>query len=196
MNFDLREYKNDLRSRSKEMRRNLDPDQKKVLDNAVFNRIISSSAYKNCKTLLTYVSTDIEVDTRALIKYAADDGKNVAVPKCIPESRLMEFYYIKSVDELQPGTFSVPEPVGGVPARKFKAALCIVPGLVFDMRGYRLGYGKGYYDRFLADHPDMTLMGLCYCCCTVQSLINGKFDKQVDFLTTEKYIKTFTEGAY
>lgn len=196
MDFDLREYKNQLRSRAKELRRGLSVREKKAMDTAVLKRIISSPAYRQCRTLLTYVSTDIEVDTRALIEYAVSDGKRVAVPKCIPNSVLMDFFYIKSINELSPGTFSVPEPAdGGSPLKNFKGALCIVPGLVFDMKGFRLGYGKGYYDRFLAAHPHMRLMGLCYCKCTVQSLVSGRFDRPVDLLATEKYIKTFTEGA-
>lgn len=196
MDFNLKEYKNQLRSQAKELRRGLSRDEKKALDAAVLKRIVFSPAYKQCRTLLTYVSTDIEVDTRALIEYAFSDGKMVAVPKCVPNTALMDFFYIKSIDELRPGTFSVPEPVdSGMPLKNFKGALCIVPGLMFDMNGFRLGYGKGYYDRFLAAHPHMRLMGLCYCRCTVQSLVSGRFDRPVDLLATEKYIKTFTEGA-
>lgn len=195
MCFDLREYKSELRSRFKNMRKAMLPEEKQRLDSAVFRRVIGSAAYKRCSLLLTYVSTDIEVDTAELIRQALADGKRVAVPRCISGTRLMDFYYITAMDDLEPGSFGVLEPITDKCRKtaEFDGALCIVPGLSFDMKGFRLGYGKGYYDRFLSAHPNMTLMGLCYCRCTVSELIVGRFDKPVDYLATEKYIRTFTK---
>lgn len=173
------------------------PEEKQRMDSAVFRRVIGSAAYKRCSSLLTYVSTDIEVDTIELIKQALADGKSVSVPRCISGTRLMDFYYITSLDDLEPGSFGVLEPRTDICRKttEFDGALCIVPGLSFDMKGFRLGYGKGYYDRFLSAHPDMYLMGLCYCRCTVSGLISGRFDKPVDSLATDKYIKTFSKGG-
>lgn len=196
MGFDLREYKSELRSRFKTIRKEMSPEEKQKCDSAVFRRVISSSEYKRCSLLLTYVSTDIEVDTMALIGQALADGKKVAVPRCISGTRLMDFYYISSPDDLEPGSFGVLEPRTDICRKtaEFDGALCIVPGLSFDMQGFRLGYGKGYYDRFLSAHPNMYLLGLCYCRCTVQELISGRFDKPVDSLATDKYYKTFSNS--
>lgn len=109
----------------------------------------------------------------------------------------MEFYFIKSMDDLEKGTFGVlePAPEKCVKAYAFEKALCIVPGLSFDMKGYRLGYGKGYYDRFLSAHPRLVKMGLCYCSCTCNELIHGRFDVCADMLATEKYLRKCSDQS-
>ena len=189
--FDIREYKKGLRSKYKQIRIDMSPDLKQKLDDSIFKKIISTDAYKKCNVLLTYVSTQIEVDTMQLIKYAIADGKTVAVPKCVDGTRDMIFYIITSLDQLEPGAFSVMEPV---PERcnelmEFNGAVCIVPALAYDMEGYRLGYGKGYYDRFLSVHKGMYNIGIEYCSCTASKLIRGRFDVPSDMIITEKYVK-------
>lgn len=187
----LKEYKITLRKKFKEIRFNFTPTQKALMDDKIFSRLTSTKAYKECGVLLTYVSTDIEVDTRKLIRTALSEGKIVAVPKCIDGTRNMKFYIIHSFDDLEVATFSVLEPKVAQCEEllEFRNALCIVPGLAFDMSGYRLGYGKGYYDRFLNRAEGMTNIGLCYCSCTVNRLSYGKFDVPVNMLITEKYIR-------
>ncbi|MGN0642662.1 MAG: 5-formyltetrahydrofolate cyclo-ligase [Huintestinicola sp.] len=188
---DIREYKKALRAKFKDIRRNMMPEEKAAKDKMIFDRIVKSNAYKQASVVLTYVSTDIEVDTTALIRQAVADKKRVAVPRCIEGTRDMDFYFITSLDDLEPGSFSVLEPVVSkcVKAYAFETALCIVPGLSFDMTGYRLGYGKGYYDRFLSAHPKLYKMGICYCSCTVNELLHGRFDVRSDAVVTEKYIR-------
>lgn len=185
----LREHKISLRKKFKEIRFSFTPAQKADMDERIFSRLIATKAYRDCKVLLTYVSTDIEVDTRKLILHALADGKTVAVPKCIDGTRNMKFYIIHSFDDLEVATFSVLEPKVQqcTELLDFKGALCIVPGLAFDMNGYRLGYGKGYYDRFLNRAEGLLNYGLCYCSCTVNRLAYGKFDVPVNTLITEKY---------
>ncbi len=196
MSFDIREYKTELRSRFKAERAAMTAEEKKLLDEKILSRILSSKAYEAADTVLTYVSTDIEVDTHGLIAQAVKDGKRVAVPKCISGTRLMDFYFISGMEQLESGAFSVLEPRVDIceKAHDFETALCIVPGLSFDMDGFRLGYGKGYYDRFLSAHPNMHRMGLCYCRCTVQKLISGRFDMPVNTLVTDKYTKLIANG--
>ncbi len=187
---DIREYKNSLRAKYKDIRKNFLNDQKSIADNKILNNIVSLSCYKECETLLTFVSTKIEVDTFSLIKKALKDGKKVAVPKCIDNTRLMDFYLIESLDQLEVATFSVLEPIISKCEKltDFSNSICLVPGLAFDQYGYRLGYGKGYYDRFLSNYSCKRI-GICYCNCTLNRLINGRFDQKVDLLITEKYIK-------
>lgn len=189
---DIRQYKNELRSKYKSIRKNLTDKEKDKLDNDIFNKVITSNAFKKSDTIITYVSTDIEIDTRKLIELSLKSGKTVAVPKCIDGTRNMKFYEINSFDDLEIATFSVLEPKTNV-CKEFndfnEKCLCIVPGMVYDLNGYRLGYGKGYYDRFLSQHKKMIKMGLCYCNCTINKLISGRFDVSVDYLVTEKYIK-------
>lgn len=187
---DIREYKNNLRQKYKDIRKSMTEKQKNSSDLKILSNITSLKAYKQCSLVLTFVSTSIEVNTINLIKQALSDGKTVAVPKCIDGTRLMQFYIIESLDQLEVATFSVLEPIVSVctPLNEFDNSICIVPGLVFDLNGYRLGYGKGYYDRFLSKYNGTTI-GICYCNCTVNKLINGKFDRKVDLLVTDKYKK-------
>lgn len=188
---DIREYKKELRERFKGWRKGLSVVDKTRRDIQILTRLTSTSVYKSCKVLLTYVSTPIEVDTRGLIERAISDGKTVAVPKCINGTRDMKFYIIKSMADLEPGTFSVLEPIVGKckELTQFRGSLCIVPGLAFDMDGYRLGYGKGYYDRFLDSTDGILKAGVCYCACTMNKLIRGKYDMPVDIIITEKYTR-------
>lgn len=190
---DIREYKKNLRTLCKQKRKNMSPEEKAKRDNGIFERIISSGAYKNAEIILTYVSTAIEVDTVRLINTALSDNKRVAVPRCVDGTREMDFYFISSLDDLEKHTFGVLEPIPEKceKAYGFENALCIIPGLAFDMAGYRLGYGGGYYDRFLSAHPRLVKMGICYCSCTVNSLVHGRFDICSDMLVTDKYVKKF-----
>ena len=148
--------------------------------------------YQQAELVLTYVSTAIEVDTRALIERALADGKRVAVPRCTPGKIDMKFYLIGSLSELEPGAFGVlePNPEKSRELRRYDRSVCILPGLGFDLQGYRLGYGKGYYDRFLARYPGKNV-GVCYNICMKTLLPHGRYDKMVDVLVTEKFVKRF-----
>ncbi len=187
---DIREYKASLRKKVREKRGSMSPQTKAELDKGILDNITRLRQYKQNKTVLTYVSTSIEVDTIALIERAFRDNKRVAVPRCVENSREMEFYYITSLDELEPRTFGVLEPV----KEKCElltdctAGLCIVPGLAFDFQGYRLGYGKGYYDRFLGRFSGDTV-GICYSSCVVWKLPHSYYDRNAKLLVTEKYIR-------
>lgn len=187
---DIRPIKARLREDCKAWRRGLAPAEKAAMDRAITRRVTALWQYKESDLLLTYVSTAIEVDTAAIIRQALADGKRVAVPRCVPGTRLMEFYRIDSPDELEPGTFGVPEPAPD-PARlltNFEKGLCLVPALCYDWKGYRLGYGKGYYDRFLANFGGH-MVGICYSHCIRRSLPHGRYDRPVELLVTERYLR-------
>lgn len=190
--IDIREHKKNLRLSLKQKRNDMSSSEKESKSNSITTKIISTSWYKNSDTILVYVSTEIEVDTKELIKYALNNGKKVAVPRCIPGTCEMDFYYISSLDDLETGTFSVLEPVieKCQKVEIFDNVLSIVPGLAFDLEGYRIGYGKGYYDRFLSKHRNMFNIGICFCNCIVTKLYRGRFDVSVNALITEKFIKT------
>ena len=103
---DIREEKAALRSKCKLLRSQFTEEEKKSLDMRIFNRLTNLWRYRDCETLLTYVSAGIEVDTRALIEDALKRSKKVAVPRCIPGLHEMEFYYITSFDDLQQGAYT------------------------------------------------------------------------------------------
>lgn len=163
-------------------------NRKALADHRIAVRLRSLLCYRRAKTVLVYVSMPIEVDTREIISKALSDGKRVAVPRCVPGTREMEFYLIESLDELSPGTFGVLEPVPnpGRLLRDFSHSICVVPALACDRNGYRLGYGGGYYDRFLRDYPGEKVL-ILYKCCLVAHLWHGRFDVPVDRIVTEYF---------
>jgi 5-formyltetrahydrofolate cyclo-ligase len=188
---DIRSVKSNLREYYKTIRLEMTDMQKSEMDGLITQRITGLWQYKKCQTLLTYVSKDIEVDTINLINLALAEGKTVAVPRCIDGTRNMEFYQINSLeDDLLPGTFGVmePEPQKCVKLTNYSNSLCIVPALCYDWKGFRLGYGKGYYDRFL-DTYNGFIVGIVYSNCVRRSLPHGRFDRPVNLLVTENYIR-------
>lgn len=192
----IREIKINLRARYRQFRERLGEDQKIALDSTIQSRLLALREYAAADTIFTYVSKPIEVDTIALIKAALANHKLVAVPRCVPNTYDMQFYYITSLDDLEKGSFGVLEPMVSQchPVTDFSRGFCIVPGLSFDAQGYRLGYGKGYYDRFLAEFGGDTV-GICYSGCVQWNLPHGYYDRPVDILITEKYIRRVAKQA-
>ncbi len=186
----IKEIKMNLRARYRQFRVGLSEEQKINLDSTMQSRVLALREYAVADTIFTYVSKSIEVDTIALIKAALANHKLVAVPRCVPDTFDMEFYYITSLDDLEKGSFGVlePNPSQCCLVTDYSKGFCIVPGLSFDAQGYRLGYGKGYYDRFLAEFKGDTV-GICYVGCVQWNLPHGYYDKPVDILITEKYIR-------
>jgi 5-formyltetrahydrofolate cyclo-ligase len=184
----LKNRKTELRAKHRRFRQKCPPEIKSTLDQKLTAAFLSLDEYKSCKTLFAFVSSDIEVDTSEIIKSAFANGKRVAVPKCRNKKGLMDFYYINSTADLKRGAFNILEPDADICEKvtSFDEGLCIVPGLCFDKYGYRLGFGKGYYDRFLDEFSGISV-GLCYSKCIEQKLPVGAYDKPVDILITEKY---------
>lgn len=195
--IDIRPVKNELRNASKLYRQGLGQDEKARFDKKIQNKFLNMWQYRESDVILIYVATDIEVETRLIIETAWKDNKTVAVPRCVDGTREMEFYIIDSFSVLERHTFGVLEPIPEKCEKleDFSSGLCIVPALVFDTDGYRLGYGGGYYDRFLSKFGGETV-GLCYNECVKQSLPHGKYDRRVDKLITQSsVINTDKEGG-
>lgn len=188
--LDIRKYKQDIREKSRERRKNTPSDVRAEQDRRISENVRRLHQYAPCSTLLIYMSTPIEVDTRRIIENAWADGKRVAVPRCIPDTRLMEFYYITSFDDVEPGMFGVLEPKDNLPmVDNFDGCLMIVPAMQFDINGYRLGYGKGYYDRYMSRFTGVSA-GLCYIEELRRHMYHGRYDKPVDIIVTDRCIRT------
>ncbi|WP_243112698.1 MULTISPECIES: 5-formyltetrahydrofolate cyclo-ligase [Acutalibacteraceae] len=191
----IKEVKKNLRAQYRQYRERMNPVKKSQHDAAILSRFLSLREYENARTVFTYVSKPIEVDTTGLIRSVIDSGRKVAVPLCFPETCGMKFYEIHSLEELTAGAYGVMEPVpenSGPAVEPSGNSICIVPGFSFDSQGYRLGYGKGYYDRFLSEFKGMTV-GLCYAGCVKLDLPHGYYDRPVDILITEKYVRRMAE---
>lgn len=187
----ISEEKSVLRKKQRAARLALSADDKKCKDDKIFEQMrkILSAAQEN--TVFTYVSGDIEVDTRRIIHYSLKVGKRVAVPRCSDSNGSMRFYYIDSPAQLEKGSFGILEPRIECPeASDLSHGLCIVPGLSFDGKGFRLGFGKGYYDRFLSKFGGVCI-GMCYDADFTQTLPSDNFDRSVDMLVTETTVHEF-----
>ena len=187
--INVREKKQALRAKYKKLRQNCPPEVKRRLDEKLTESFLSLNEYKSCETLFTFVSSPIECDTRKIIERALADGKKAAVPKCVSRFGNMRFYYINSLDDLAGGMYGILEPDESrcKPADSYENALCIVPGLCFDYRHYRVGFGKGYYDRFLEQFSGVSV-GICYSKYIESEIPRGAFDRNTDILVTEKFI--------
>ena len=187
--MNVRERKRALRAQFRKYRTECSPELKREMDRKLYESFVSIKEFSDCDTIFAYISGNIECDTEQIIKKALSEGKRVAVPKCAAHTNEMDFFFIKSYDDLSPGKYDIPEPVPEKceQVRDFSSGLCLVPGLSFDYQGYRLGFGKGYYDRFLSRFGGITA-GICYAKCTVSELPRGVYDKAVDILITERFI--------
>ena len=140
----------------------LNPEIKRVADQSLIQRLRSLSAYQEASVIATYLSFPHEVDTSILIDAAQTDGKQVVIPKTYPKGR-MEFVAYDP-QKLKQTSFGLLEPEDGIQAiDKSEIDLIHVPGVAFQKDGYRLGYGGGYYDRYLADYDGATVSTIYTC---------------------------------
>lgn len=153
--------KNALRKKAKEFRKGLSLTQKAKKDDIIFEKLISLDCFKSAENVLCYVSINNEIDTKKIIEHSLKMGKKVAVPRCIDDG-IMNFYYISSLDELKLGKYNILEP--DCACEKYNGvdnSICVIPSLAVDKQNYRIGYGKGYYDRFLSSFKGLKIV-LCY----------------------------------
>ena len=181
-----------LREERLAAREALSEQGRSVLDDRITQKLFATSEYAEATTVLTYVSVSSEVSTRMFIECALRDGKTVAVPRCLP-GHCLEFVAIASLEQLVAAPFNLLEPVKELPAvteDQKNNSICIVPALLVDTKGYRLGYGAGFYDRFLSTYP-----GKKICLAYQQNLSrtmlpHTAFDVAVDVVITESDVLT------
>jgi 5-formyltetrahydrofolate cyclo-ligase len=137
-----------------------------------------SAAYRKADTIYGYLPYNQEVRTVPMLERAIREGKRVAVPKVIGED--MKFIYLTDMSQVEKGYAGIPEPVADGPVAQDPTALVLMPGLAFDPQGHRIGYGGGFYDRFLAQEPDHPTLALCYDFQMVDKLETEEFDIPVD----------------
>ena len=169
----------------------LDRDDRDLFDKAILDALTSLDEYKKADLILTYVSYNDEVDTLNLIDRCLSEGKPVACPRCrVEDDRyLLDFYRITSRDDLVKGYKGIPEPIGNELSKlgdeDMVNALIIVPMVGYDRESNRIGYGKGFYDRFLAAHKGLTSIGLAYRCQEYEKLPADEFDIRPDIIINE-----------
>lgn len=149
-----------IRSRIRQQKQLLSPEEIALRSEELCRMVLSSEAYRAAKTLYGYLPFNQEVDLTFLLRQALLDGKQVALPKCCDGE--MRFLLTADLSAVRRSAFGAPEPTADGPVASDETALVLVPGLAFDPRGCRIGYGGGYYDRFLSREPDHPTIALCY----------------------------------
>lgn len=180
-----------LRQQHKQLRVQMPKRAEKDL--AICHALRQLPAWQNAAKILCYVSSALEVSTREIINAAWQQGKEVYAPLCTDKQGHMTFYRIASEKDLTPGYYNILEPVSGLPPlpKSQPQDLCIVPALSYDEQFYRLGFGKGYYDRFLSSFNGVKV-GICYEENMQPLLPHDCFDIAVDFIITQSKLRQQT----
>ena len=151
----------------KELRRTIREKKRAMTEAEIESRsaklaqlLYASEAYRNAKTIYGYLPYNQEVRTVPMLEQALRDGKRVAVPKVFGDE--MKFLYLEDLTKVAKGYAGIPEPIADEPEARDDSALVLMPGLAFDPQGHRIGYGGGFYDKFLAAEPNHPTLALCY----------------------------------
>ena len=185
----MMQRKHEWRTNMKTKLKELAAEEKLKLDQQILDRLYTYKPYTNAETLGLTVAMKGEINTKEIIEKAWNSGKRVAVPKCNPKTKQMTFYYLTEWDQLEKVYFGLEEP------RPDKTEMCppdeidllLVPGLIFDRNGFRIGFGGGYYDRYLEDYSNSTV-SLAYHFQVVEDVPTETFDLPVEAIITDKQI--------
>ena len=168
----------ELRSHIRSLKRQMTEEQITEKSKVLCSLFTATDAYRNAKTIYGYMSYNQEVRTLPILEQALRDGKRVAIPKCYGDE--MRFIYMNDLSLVEKSNCGIPEPVADGPVADDETALVLMPGLVFDPHGHRIGYGGGFYDKFLAAEPDHPTVALCFDFQVLPHLDTEKFDIPVD----------------
>ncbi len=177
--------KKQLRKTIKEKRNTLDHDSCIFSDKAIFKTICAWDMYQKADTIFCFVGTEDEINTKPILEDIFKRGKRAGVPKCITKG-IMEVYEIHSFSDLVPGKYGILEPIDT--CRKMdpkEIDLALIPCLSCNRKGLRLGYGGGYYDRYLGQITG-TLAVLCRTALMCDDIPTESHDKTMDFVICEE----------
>lgn len=166
-------------------KRSLTAEQIETASAALAERLFCHPLYQNAGAIYLYLSYNQEVRTEPIVRRARLDGKRIAAPRVLGET--MEFFWLTPETKLELSGYGIPEPVNGERADD-RTALVLMPGLAFDPAGNRLGYGGGFYDRFLAREPEHPTIALCYGFQLLPQLEVESHDRPVDAVISEPII--------
>lgn len=188
----LKKQKDDIRQKYSQIRRDMDREERRARDEKLSGVAVALMSFRYAEYVLLYAATEFEINIDAVAREALRLGKKVAFPKCNTEDHTMQYHFITSLDELQTAAYGIKEPPEENPVYQpevhLGSAVCFVPALVYDKNGYRLGHGKGFYDRYLSAFSGCTI-GVTYSEFVLPSVPRGRFDLRVDTLLTEKGVR-------
>lgn len=188
----IKREKDVIRKDCSDKRDAIDKEIHVARDEKICEIATSLVSFRHADVILLYAPIKSEIDVMPIFHKAIEMGKRVAFPRCNVEERTMKFHFVSSEEELSPCAYGIREPSESAPVYDPQetpgSAVCYVPGLAFDVCGYRLGYGKGYYDKFMHNFNGCTI-GVVYSEFILNTLPKGRFDKHCDVMLTEKGIK-------
>ena len=168
-------------------RSQLSKEEHKEKSRELIDKLTNSCYYNNAKTIMTFISFSDEVDTHEFIKQAIKDGKTVTVPVTFPKTKELKPSIVKDFNELEPGYYNILTPkkeyIRYIEPKEID--LVIVPSVAYDREGYRVGYGGGYYDRFLAP-LEVNTIGISFDMQLIDRAPRDQYDIAVEYICTEK----------
>ena len=170
--------KAELRRMIREKKRAMTEEEIRKRSELLGEKFAACAQYREAKTIYGYLPYNQEVRTIPMLERALVDGKRVAVPKVYGDE--MKFIYLDDMTQVEKGYAGIPEPVADEPVADDHTALVLMPGLAFDPMGHRIGYGGGFYDKFLASEPEHPTVALCYEFQMQEHLETETFDIPVD----------------
>jgi len=180
------EDKASLRKKYKELRASLNGErEKKSL--LICRRAAEILTTLRADTVLLYSAIGSEADLTSLFEVVLERGMTAFFPRCTGEGE-MTFFAVEDLSALQRGSYGIPEPEEGSPLEIWDSAVVFIPALAFDGEGYRLGYGGGYYDRFLSRFSGVKV-GVAFDACVAERLPRESHDIKADYIITESQVK-------
>ena len=170
--------KQELRAHIRQLKRAMTEEEIHAASQRLGVLFAASEAYRQAKTIYGYLPYNQEVRTTQMLQKALEDGKRIAVPKCYGDE--MRFIYLEDLSQVEKGYCGIPEPIADGPIADDPTALVLMPGLAFTKDGARMGYGGGFYDKFLAAEPNHPTLALCYAFQMVEHLDTEAHDIPVD----------------
>lgn len=178
--------KSELRKKYKQIRSSLEPDFRRAASNDICGFVCALEEYKKASVVFVYSSVYSEVSTQPIICDALSHGKTVLLPVTDAATETMHASEIKSENDIVCGAYGIAEPKDKTAFDTEKIDLVIVPGLAFNKQGYRIGYGKGYYDKFLSQNGDIVKIGVAFSAQLCEENFEAAFDVRLDVIVTEK----------
>ena len=180
--------KNELRQKYRALRDSFGEEFISKASYLASNNLQKTEEFKNADIVLLYYPTKNEISPLPLFEICLKMGKTVAFPVCQKESSTLVFKKVTSLDMLLPSSFGILEPNEYCKAITLNEnTICITPALLFSKKGHRLGYGKGYYDRFLKDFNGISV-GYSYSACVLDSIPHDAHDIPLDMIITESEV--------
>ena len=181
-----------IRKEKLEVRHALSAEECSKMSSIICERLLASDEYKNAGSILLYKAYNNEVDTDMIFERAVADGKTVAYPVCrMAEGEPdLSFYVVNDNSQLTEGYMGIMEPDASLQLELFdnRADICITPGVAFDGKCHRIGYGKAFYDRYIRLNEPACLIGLAYEIQMADDFETEERDMAVDMVITDKTV--------